>query len=62
MTTHGHGMTRDPALPFHDDKSTAQIDAAVGLLIRLIAEQVVRESAGVAHAEETSGHGEEHQD
>ena len=62
MTTHGHGMTRDPALPFHDAKTTAQIDAAVELLIRLIAEQVVRELAVVVHAEETSGHGEEHQD
>ena len=62
MTTHGHGMTRDPALPFYDDKSTAQLDAAVALLIRLIAEQAAREMAVVAHAEETNSDGAEKQD
>jgi hypothetical protein len=55
-------MTRDPALPFHDDKDTAQLDAAVALLIRLIAGQAVRELAAVAHAKETNSDGAENQD
>lgn len=55
-------MTRDPGLPFHDDKTAAKLDAAVALLIRLIAEQAAREMAVVAHAEETNSDGAENQD
>lgn len=62
MTTHGHGMTRDLALPVHDDKTAAKLDAAVALLIRLIAEQAAREMAVVAHAGETNSDGAENQD
>lgn len=53
-------MTRDPAISSHEDKANAQIDAAVAVLIRLIAEQVARELAGVALTEEDHSHGEEH--
>lgn len=55
-------MTRDPAVSSLEDKAVAQIDAAVAVLIRLITEQVVREPAGVALAEEDHSHGVEDQE
>ncbi len=52
MTDHGHGMTRVPALPSSTTAPEAQIDAALSVLIRLLAEQTAREGAGFARTEE----------
>ena len=52
-------MTRDPAHPFSTKAAAAQIDAAVLALVRLIAEQTVRELAVSAPDQEDARHGTE---
>ena len=52
-------MTRDPAIPFSSKKAAAHIDAAVLALVRLIADQAVRELAMSAPDQEDAHHGVE---
>lgn len=52
-------MTRDPAHPYTSKAAAAQIDAAVSVLVRLIADQAVRELAVSAPEKEDSHHGAE---
>jgi hypothetical protein len=52
-------MTRDPAHPFPSKAAAAQIDAAVLALVRLIADQAVRELAVSTPDQEDACHGAE---
>lgn len=54
-------MTRDPAISFSTKAAAAQIDAAVLVLIRLIAIQAARELAVYNPDQEDAGHGAEDQ-
>jgi hypothetical protein len=54
-------MTRDPAHPISTKGATAQIDAAVLVLVRLIADQAVRELAVSTPDQEDARHGAEDQ-
>lgn len=54
-------MTRDPAIPFSNQKAAAHIDAAVFVLVRLIADQTARELAVSAPDQEDARHGAEDQ-
>lgn len=59
MPRHGHAMTRDPAHPFSTTAATAQVDAAVLALVRLIADQAARELAVPAPDQQDARHGAE---
>jgi hypothetical protein len=52
-------MTRDPAISFSTQAAAAQIDAAVLVLVRLIANQAVREITVSAPDQEDARHGAE---
>ncbi|WRH62821.1 MAG: hypothetical protein RSE12_00330 [Fuscovulum sp.] len=54
-------MTRDPAHPISTKGVAAKVDAAVLVLVRLIADQAARELAVSAPDQEDAGHGAEDQ-
>ena len=54
-------MTREPAIPFSTKVAAAQVDAAVLVLVRLIADQAARDLAVSNPDQEDAGHGAENQ-